>query len=97
MVSDGAACRARRLPIAVYLKNPFHQDRAFRSLGESLPEGTARLFPWETLQPDLRDYVVIDDAFGYMIYAIILLIVAIGVLNTVFMSVMERRREIGKP
>jgi ABC-type lipoprotein release transport system permease subunit len=39
--------------------------------------------------------VVIDDAFGYMIYAIILLIVAVGVLNTVLMSVMERRREIG--
>ena len=81
--------------IAVYLENPFHQDRAFRSIERSLPKGTAGLFPWESLQPDLRDYVVIDDAFGYMIYAIILLIVAIGVLNTVFMSVMERRREIG--
>jgi ABC-type lipoprotein release transport system permease subunit len=81
--------------IAVYLKNPFHQERAFKSLREALPEGPARIYEWETLQPDLRDYVVIDDAFGYMIYAIILLIVAIGVLNTVLMSVMERRREIG--
>jgi ABC-type lipoprotein release transport system permease subunit len=81
--------------IAIYLKNPFHQERAFKSLSDSLPDGPDRIYQWENLQPDLRDYVVIDDAFGYMIYAIILLIVAIGVLNTVLMSVMERRREIG--
>ena len=81
--------------IAVYLKNPFKQEAVYRELSGTLPEGSAGLYHWQTLQPDLRDYVVIDDAFGYMIYAIILLIVAIGVLNTVLMSVMERRREIG--
>jgi len=81
--------------IAVYLKNPFQQNQAFEALTARLHPGTGKLYRWETLQPDLRDYVVIDDAFGYMIYAIILLIVAIGVLNTVLMSVMERRREIG--
>jgi len=81
--------------IAVYLENPFQQEEAFRSLRGALPEGPVELYEWQDLQPDLRDYVVIDDAFGYMLYAIILLIVAIGVLNTVLMSVMERRREIG--
>ncbi|UCF87822.1 MAG: ABC transporter permease, partial [bacterium] len=81
--------------IAVYLKNSFKQKEALEVLGRQLPTGPANLYKWQTLQPDLRDYVVIDDAFGYMIYAIILLIVAIGVLNTVLMSVMERRREIG--
>ena len=81
--------------IAIYLNNPFKQENAFEEIGSQLPPGQARLFKWQVLQPDLRDYVVIDDAFGYMIYAVILLIVAIGVLNTVLMSVMERRREIG--
>ena len=81
--------------IAVYLKNPFKQQQALAEIGSQLPQSSSHLYQWQTLQPDLRDYVVIDDAFGYMIYAIILLIVAIGVLNTVLMSVMERRREIG--
>ncbi len=81
--------------IAVYLKNPFKQRNALQAIGKKLPPGPEHLYQWQTLQPDLRDYVVIDDAFGYMIYAIILLIVAIGVLNTILMSVMERRREIG--
>jgi ABC-type lipoprotein release transport system permease subunit len=81
--------------IAIYLKNPFKQPEALKEIGSKAPPGEAGLYKWQTLQPDLRDFVVIDDAFGYMIYAIILLIVAIGVLNTVLMSVMERRREIG--
>ena len=81
--------------IAVYLQNPFKQEEALAEISSQLPQGPALLYKWQTLQPDLRDFVVIDDAFGYMIYAIILLIVAIGVLNTVLMSVMERRREIG--
>lgn len=81
--------------IALYLKNPFQQEKAYKALKGTIPEDQGRLYEWQTLQPDLRDYVVIDDAFGYMIYAIILLIVAIGVLNTVLMSVMERKREIG--
>jgi len=88
--------------IAIYLDNPFEQDKAHAliqdevaGLDSSGSTDSIGLYSWKTLQPDLRDYVVIDDAFGYMIYAIILLIVAIGVLNTVLMSVMERRREIG--
>lgn len=81
--------------IAILLENPFEQEAAYNTLRNALPEGPVKLYEWQDLQPDLRDYVVIDDAFGYMLYAIILLIVSIGVLNTVLMSVMERRREIG--
>jgi len=81
--------------IAIYLKNPFQQKEALADISSMLPRGPEHLYEWQDLQPDLRDYVVIDDAFGYMTYAIVLLIVAIGVLNTILMSVMERRREIG--
>jgi ABC-type lipoprotein release transport system permease subunit len=81
--------------LAIYLENPFAQEAVYRELVKSLPAGSAGLYHWQTLQPDLRDYVVLDDVFGYLIYAIILFILAIGVLNTVLMSVMERKREIG--
>ncbi len=81
--------------IAVYLEKPRHQETILAGLKGVLPLDGTDVYPWQLLQPELRDYVVIDDAFGYLAYAIILIIVSIGVLNTVLMSVMERKREIG--
>lgn len=81
--------------IALYLEKPRQQELIVSKLRTALPLDGTDIFLWQQLQPELRDFVVIDDAFGYLTYAIILFIVAIGVLNTVLMSVMERKREIG--
>jgi ABC-type lipoprotein release transport system permease subunit len=81
--------------ISLYLDNPFQQERVQRAVADSLPEGPVRVYPWQVMQKELKDFVVIDDIFAYLTYGIILFIVAIGVLNTILMSVMERKREIG--
>ncbi|TNF47179.1 ABC transporter permease, partial [bacterium] len=81
--------------LAIYLEDPFQQDRVYRELAGVLPTGPLSVYRWEELQPDLRDYVVIDNIFGYLTYGVIIFLLSIGVLNTVLMSVMERRREIG--
>ncbi len=81
--------------LAVFLENPFQQDRVYEEVAALLPEGPVRVYHWQELQPDLRDYVVIDNIFGYLTYGVIIFLLSIGVLNTVLMSVMERRREIG--
>lgn len=81
--------------LAIFLKNPFQQNRVYREVAGLLPEGPLSVYHWEELQPDLRDYVVIDNIFGYLTYGVIIFLLSIGVLNTVLMSVMERRREIG--
>lgn len=50
---------------------------------------------WKEALPELRDYIVLDDASMYVLMLVIALIAAIGVLNTVLMSVLERIREFG--
>ena len=50
---------------------------------------------WDQAMPQLAEYVAIDDAGNYIFLGVIFLIIAIGVLNTVLMSVMERTREFG--
>ena len=81
--------------IAVYLKEQRKTKAVLKKLRESIPSGEIAILPWQKVQPSLRDFVVLDDAFGYLYYLIILIIVSIGVLNTVLMSVMNRKREIG--
>lgn len=50
---------------------------------------------WETAMPNLANAIRLDYASQKFIFVIILLIVTIGVINTMLMSVMERLREFG--
>ncbi|OHB25287.1 MAG: ABC transporter permease, partial [Desulfuromonadaceae bacterium GWC2_58_13] len=51
--------------------------------------------PWEAAMPNLSDAIRLDYTSQKFIFVIILLIVTIGVVNTLLMSVMERIREFG--
>lgn len=50
---------------------------------------------WEKAMPNLANAIKLDYASQKFIFVIILLIVTIGVVNTLLMSVMERLREFG--
>ena len=50
---------------------------------------------WKKALPELYQFVVLDDGGLYIFLLIIALIVALGILNTVLMSVLERTREFG--
>lgn len=50
---------------------------------------------WEKSMPNLANSIKLDYASQKFIFVIILLIVTIGVVNTLLMSVMERLREFG--
>jgi ABC-type lipoprotein release transport system permease subunit len=45
--------------------------------------------------PELAQMLVIDDAQNYSMLAILVVVVAFGILNTLLMSVLERQRELG--
>jgi ABC-type lipoprotein release transport system permease subunit len=64
-----------------------------RDLAATLPGVSA--VSWGEAMPNLANAIKLDYASQKFIFAIILLIVTIGVVNTLLMSVMERLREFG--
>ncbi|MDF1580448.1 MAG: FtsX-like permease family protein [Desulfuromonadales bacterium] len=59
------------------------------------PHPGLRVVPWETAMVNLANAIKFDYASQQVIFIIILLIVTIGMVNTVLMSVLERMREFG--
>ncbi|MEN8183970.1 MAG: FtsX-like permease family protein, partial [Myxococcota bacterium] len=53
------------------------------------------LHTWEALQPELQQFVVLDDAGMYLLLVVLVVVVAFGILNTLLMSILERTRELG--
>jgi ABC-type lipoprotein release transport system permease subunit len=53
------------------------------------------VLPWQVALRELYEAIVLDDIGNYLMHAIVFLIVAIGIFNTILMSVMERTREFG--
>lgn len=50
---------------------------------------------WDELMPELEQIIFLDDAGMYIMLAILIVVVAFGILNTILMSVLERTRELG--
>ncbi|MFO7552592.1 MAG: FtsX-like permease family protein [Haliea sp.] len=50
---------------------------------------------WDQLQPGLRQAIRSDMVSAWVMYAVLILLVAFSVLNTQLMSVLERTREFG--
>jgi ABC-type lipoprotein release transport system permease subunit len=66
----------------------------FRHRLRSLAEG-AVVSTWHETQSALAGLIQIDRAMNYLFQALIAILIAAGVLNTILMSVLERKREFG--
>ena len=81
--------------IAIFL----HQESASVPTAEVLRQQFSRtgieVLTWREALAELAQFVWIDDAFSYVMNGIILVMVALGVLNTMLMAVLERRYELG--
>ena len=68
---------------------------ATEALRRSLsPRGMAPV-PWQELLPQLDEMVKFSRVFSNILLAVLLLVVATAIMNTVFMAVTERTREFG--
>jgi len=82
--------------LAVILADAGLEAAVHRQIAEKLPKDRDILaVNWEEAMPNLANAIKLDYASQKFIFMIILLIVAIGVVNTLLMSVMERMREFG--
>ena len=57
--------------------------------------GAARVRPWQDVQPELEQFVVMKLGGAYVIYVILVVILAFMVVNTFVMTVYERQAEFG--
>lgn len=82
--------------LAVILEDQQADRRVYPVLQKMLQDRPQlRLLPWDEAMPNLSNAIKLDYASQKFIFIIMLLIVTIGVINTLLMSVMERFREFG--
>ncbi len=82
--------------VAVILRGPEGVQAALPRLSAiASAEGATRAYPWQKAMPSLSTLIEIGNAKQKAIVFILFGLVAIGTLNTMLMSVMERTREFG--
>ena len=81
--------------LAIFLDNEKDQARVKARIEPLVTEPTAAVFDWQEVMQDLVLFVQMDNAGNYIFMGIIMVIVALGILNTILMSVLERMREFG--
>lgn len=81
--------------IGIRSRNVKDAEHIARSLTDKLKNPALEILPWSHISPSLKQWIEFDNAFVYVILFIVMIIVAIGILNTVLMGVLERTREFG--
>lgn len=90
--------------IAIFVDNADRAAQIVRMLRGKGPNRTTTgsvlpdeldVLPWDKALPELAEFIWLDASSGWVFMVVIFVIIAIGVLNTVLMSVMERTRELG--
>lgn len=80
---------------AIYLDDPDMTDELRAQINTHLGSDELQVLSWQQMMPQLVQYIALDDAGNYVFLVLILIMVVIGIINTVLMSVLERTREFG--
>jgi putative ABC transport system permease protein len=81
--------------VAVLVDDPDHVDEVAAALREAVAGRDAEVHTWRDSMPELEQIIFLDDAGLYILLAILVIVVAFGILNTILMAVLERKRELG--
>lgn len=80
---------------AVFLRRADDAERVRDFIAARLRQRPVSVLTWREAMPQLDQFIVIDDAGNYVFNGILLIMVTLGVVNTVLMAVLERKREFG--
>jgi len=81
--------------VSVFINDQRRAEEAGGRLRELLPGKNREVLTWHETQAELAGLIAIDRAGNYMLQFLVGLLIAAGILNTLLMSVLERRREFG--
>lgn len=92
---DLLAMPGRVSAIALRLQDRSLEAQALGDVQRLLQSGGAAAVGWRTLLPEVDQMIEYVRVVVRLITGIVLAVVAIGIMNTLLMSVMERTRELG--
>jgi ABC-type lipoprotein release transport system permease subunit len=81
--------------VAILLGREGDSPLVARRLQEQLGAAQAEVLTWQESMAELAQIFRLQDAFRYVITVILLIMVELGILNTILMSVLERHHEFG--
>ena len=79
--------------VAVLLRSIDRSPEIAHALAEKLPG--LEVLPWQQAAPELYATIALDQGALYLMMAVVYIVVAAGILNTILLSVLERTREFG--
>jgi len=80
--------------VAVFLSDSRRSEAVAQRLGQAVGSDVAAL-TWDEVQPELAGFIAMKVEGARFMEIIIAILVAAGIFNTLFVSVMERMREFG--
>lgn len=81
--------------VAILLEDSESVPALQATLAEKLQASDLRVHTWQEVVPELDQYVTLDKGGMYLILILLVVVVGFGILNTVLMTVLERKREFG--
>jgi ABC-type lipoprotein release transport system permease subunit len=82
--------------VALYLDDQRRGSRVGRELARRVSfRQDIEVLAWHETQPDLAGLIAVDRLFNYLLQLLVGLVIGAGIMNTMLMSVLERRREFG--
>lgn len=89
------AAEGRLSTIALMLADTDEIEPTIQGLKQNLPEDTYEIMGWQDMLPELVQSIEIDRFSGYIMLAVLYMVVGFGILGTVLMMVAERNYEFG--
>ena len=82
--------------VAVCLDDLRRVPAAARALSAGLADSEEmEVLTWQETRPDLAGLIAVDRLFNSLLQLLVGLVIAAGIMNTMLMSVLERKRELG--
>jgi ABC-type lipoprotein release transport system permease subunit len=81
--------------VAIFLEQADDAPVVAARLRDRLAGAAAEVLTWRESMTELVQVVRLRSAFNYVMFGIILVMVGLGLLNTMLMAVLERRHEFG--
>ncbi|MFQ6082998.1 MAG: ABC transporter permease [Candidatus Aminicenantia bacterium] len=80
--------------VIYFLEEKFKLKDLKEKLKSEIGVDSLEVIDWREIMPEVLEMIEFDRASGYIFYGILILIVAFGLLNTIYMTISERRKEI---